>query len=441
MMLSSPYETDLRLLQPEFILLESERFEQATQLSDPIVGEARQWQTYLNALALLGFTQWVREQSGEIEINQAHCSLLQPHYANVLETVCNLKVAEFKLCLVATEHLLDEVVTVPKAAIDLPEFAAHFYVLIEVQEEQGQALVRGYGRYDQLVTHRQTVDLQADQDWNYLFPLDLFDTEPNHLLLHLQTLNPTAIALPTVTPAAASSLTQTELNDLLTRLQSPDQNLWRSLTWEQGSLLLQSPELLELLYQWRRSPESSSSLRIRITEVFTLLTQQAINATQWLRDELDEVAQALGLFSPQMLTSAAFEFRSVDKFKAAIEDLRYQGMDIPPQLKPMYQDIEWEGELFRLCAATWRLVTSSTAPQWALLLILGTQMGSPLPDGLKLCIGDLTHTLCEEESELDTEVLYARVEARQGEKIVATIVSPEGQALTLSPYIFEADPN
>ena len=438
-MLSSTYETDLRLLQPEFISLELDRFERAVQLSDPIVGEARQWQTYLNALAFLGFIQWVREQSRDIDINQADCSLLYPHYANVLETVCNLRIAQFKVCLVATEHLLDEVVTVPKAAIDLPEFAAHFYVVIEVQEEQGQALVRGYGRYDQLITHRQAVDLQADQDWNYTFPLDLFDAEPNHLLLHLQTLNPSAIALPTTHPTAASCLTQAELNHLLTRLQSPDQNLWRSLTWEQGAMLLQSPELLALLYQWRRSPDRPSSLRIRITEVFTLLTQQAIDTTRWLRDGLDEFAQSLGWFSPQMLTSAAFEFRSFDKFRAAIEDLRYQGMDIPARLKPMYQDIEWEGEPFRLCAATWALMTSATAPQWALLLIVGTHMGGPLPDGLTLCVGDLTRTLCEEKSELDTEMLYARVDARQGEKIVATIVSPEGQALTLPPYIFEAD--
>ncbi|MCG8367727.1 MAG: DUF1822 family protein [Pseudanabaenales cyanobacterium] len=440
-MLSSTYETDLRLLQPEFICLELGRFEQATQISDPIVGETQQWRTYLNTLALLGFTQWVREQSGDIDINQDGCSLLYPYYANVLEIVCNLRIAQFKVCLVATEHLLDEIIMVPRAAIDLPEFAAHFYIVIEVQEEQSQALIRGYGRYDQLIAHRQTVDLQADRDWNYPFPLDLFDAEPNHLLLHLQTLHPSAIALPTGKPPAISSLTQADLNHLLSHWrQSPDQNFWRSLTWEQGSMLLQSPELLELLYQWRRSPEKPPSLRIRIIEVFTLLTQQAINTAQWIRDELDELAQSLGWFSPQMLTSGAFEFRSLDKFKAAIEDLRYQGMDIPSRLSPMYQDIEWEGELFRVCAATWTLVTSASAPQWVLLLILGTQMGNPLPDGLILCVANLTHTLCEEKSELDTEVLYARIEARQGEKLVATIVLPEGQALTLSPYRFEADP-
>ena len=435
-MLSSSYETDLRLLQPEFISLDFGRFEQATQLSDPIVGESQQWQTYLNALALLGFTQWVREQSGDIDINQEGCSLFHPHYANVLETVCNLRMGRFKICLVATEHLLDEVVTVPRAAIDFPEFAAHFYVVIEVQEELGQALVRGYGRYDQMIAHRQAVDLQADRDCNYRFPLGLFDAEPNHLLLHLQTLNPAAIALPTANPAVAFCLTQAELNDLLTRLQSPEQNLWRSLTWEQGALLLQSPELLKLLYQWRQSSERPLSLRIRITEVFTLITQQAINTAQWIRGELDEFAQSLGWFSPKMLPS----FRSLNEFRAAIDDLRYQGMDIPFQLNPMCQDIEWEGTLFRLWATTWALVTSAPAPQWALLLILGTQMGGPLPDGLKLCVGDLTRTLYEETSELDTEMLYTRVNAMQGEKIVATIVSPEGQALTLPPYIFEANP-
>ncbi|MDJ0708155.1 MAG: DUF1822 family protein [Leptolyngbyaceae cyanobacterium MO_188.B28] len=441
-MLSSPYENDLRLLEPEIISLEVGRFEQATQLSDPIIGEARQWQTYLNALALLGFTQWIREQSGAIEIRQEDCSLLRPHYANVLDSVCNLRVGQFKVCLVAAEHLLNEVVAIPRAALDLPEFTAHFYVVIEVQEEHGQALIRGYGRYDQLIAHRQAVDLQADRDWNYRFPLDLFDAEPNHLLFHLQTLHPTAIPLPTATASAISALTATQLLTLLTRWrQSPEQHLWRTLTWEQGVTLLQSTELLELLYQWRRSPTPSQSLQIRITEVFTLLTQQAINTAQWIRNELDELAQSLGWFSAQMATSGAFEFRTIDRFRAAIEELRYQGMEIPTHLSPMYQEIEWEGELFRLCAATWSLVTSAAAPQWALLLILGTQMGNPLPDGLKLRVADLNRTLYEEQSELDTEMLYARVDALQGDKLIATIVAPNGEALVSAPYRFEVNPS
>ncbi|MEM9004089.1 MAG: DUF1822 family protein [Cyanobacteria bacterium P01_F01_bin.86] len=441
MLYSSIDANDVRLLQPEFIDLEPEHFEQATQISDYGLSEICQWQTYLNALALLGFRQWLNEQDVHLPVNHENCSIFQPQYANTIEAVCNLAVGEFKLCLIATENWLDEVIKIPRAVVDLPDFAAHFYVVLEVQEEQGRVIIRGYGRYDQLTNLRRRMSLAANDSWHYVWPSSFFDPEPNHLLFNINFLEASAIPLPNpIATLLPTPLTQPELETILSHLQSTERSLWQILPWEKGASLLQSPELLNLLYQWQRSLEKPLSLRIRIAEVFTLLTQQAINTAQWLQGELDELAQSIGWFSSQMLTPTGFEFRSMDKFRAAIEDLRYQGMDIPSQVNPMYQDIEWDGTLLRLCAVAWTLATSTPVPQWVLLLILGTQMGSPLPDGLKLCVADLTHILCDEQSELDTQLLYARVEANQSKKLVATIVSPEGQALTLTPYSFAALP-
>ena len=438
-MLYSTDFNDLRLLQPECIVLEPEHFDQATQLSDDVLGEICQWQTYLNALALLGFRQWLREQDAHLSVNQENCSIFQPQYANAIEAVCNLTVGDFKLCLIATENWLDEVVTIPRSVVDLPDFTAHFYVVIEVQEEQGQVIIRGYGRYDQLTNYRQPSHLFANDSWHYLIPLSFFDTEPNHLLFHINLLDSSAIPLPTaIANPSPSPLTQTEIETVLSHLHSTEQSLWQIVPWEKGASLFQSPELLNLLYQWQRSPDKHLSLRIRIAEALTLLTQQAINTAQWIQGGVEELAQSIDWFSAPMLTPAGFEFRSIDKFRAAIEELRYQGMDIPSQINPMYQDIEWDGTLLRLCAVAWTLATAPPMPQWVLLLILGTQMGHPLPDGLQLCVADLTDTLRDEKSELETELLYARVEANQGKKLVATIVSPEGQALTLPPYSFEA---
>lgn len=430
--------SELRLLEPEFIDLEPEYFDKATQISDPIVGENCQWQTYLHALALQGFVQWLGGQG--ITVDQKQCSLFQPQYANVITAVCNLEISDFKLCLIATENFLDEVVTIPRAVLDLPDFAAHFYVVLEVQEEQGQAILRGYGRHDQLASYSQRARFSVNQ-WNYAVPLFLFDAEPNHLVCHLRYLEAAAMPLPReITNISLSSLTQLELQTILSQLQSTEQSLEKSLPWEKGAFLLQNPKLLDLLYQWQQSSAADHSLYIRIIEVFTLLTQSAIDIAQWIRAEFDELSQHLG-WSSQLEVASVSGFRSTDRFSTAdrfrdaITELRYQGMDIPAELTPVFRTIESEGDNLQVCAATWTSITPAAIPRWTLLLILKTQTGAGLPDGLKLRIADLTDILSEAEA-LDTELLYVRADVSQDAKLVATIVSPTGQVVAVDSYRF-----
>ncbi len=180
--------TGLRLLLPEIIWLESEYFARASKISNQATDEAHQWQTYLNALGLLGFEQWLKERIPEQPVTRD---------TNTIEAVGNLNVGNFKLSVIATEHLLDEVVNLPQDAIDKPEFAAHFYVVLEVLEEEEQVIIRGFMRYDQLINYRNKVNLQI-RDGCYELPLEEFDTEPNHLLFYSRCLEPTAIPLPIV---------------------------------------------------------------------------------------------------------------------------------------------------------------------------------------------------------------------------------------------------
>lgn len=178
--------TDLRLLLPEVIWLEPEHFQQAKEMSNQVKSEAQQWQTYLNALAISGFEEWLREKISDQTINP------EP---NLIETICQLKVGEFKLGLIATEHILDEVVHVPQSAIAQSDEAAHFYVVLEVAEEQEEVIIRGFLRYDELVNYQKD-NLQLSQDGCYQLPLSLFDAESNHLLFYCRHLEPSAIALP-----------------------------------------------------------------------------------------------------------------------------------------------------------------------------------------------------------------------------------------------------
>jgi hypothetical protein len=66
---------DLNPRRPEAIGLEPEQFEQAlvNPLVNPSVNEAGQWQLYLNALALLGFEQWLEKRAPSHLIDRTQC--------------------------------------------------------------------------------------------------------------------------------------------------------------------------------------------------------------------------------------------------------------------------------------------------------------------------------------------------------------------------------
>ena len=176
--------TNFRLLLPEFIWLQPEHFEQARKTMIQVKNEAHQWQIYLNALAVQSFKEWLKER----------IPLQRSRDNNVIEAGSQLQVGEFKFWVIATEHLLDEVVNIPQNGIDKPEEAVNFYVLLEVLEEQEEVVLRGFMRYDQLVNYRSQVNLQLESGC-YQLPLSEFDAEPNHLLYYCRFLKPTAIPI------------------------------------------------------------------------------------------------------------------------------------------------------------------------------------------------------------------------------------------------------
>ncbi len=220
----SALSTGIKLRQPEKIWLETEQFEQAElkSLGNPLVNEAAQWQLYLNAIALLGFEQWLQKKTSSHIIDRTQC-------INQIGGMYNLKVDEFKLNLIIKEHVLDEVAEIPREAIERPDLAAHFYVLLEVSEEQQRVMIRGFLRYDRLRHYCSQVD-NGLQVGNYLIPLSLFDSEPHHLLFYCDFLEPSAIPLPVISTAHFAT-SKASLETTFTRFQATHIQLNR---WIQG---------------------------------------------------------------------------------------------------------------------------------------------------------------------------------------------------------------
>ncbi|MDX2230235.1 MAG: DUF1822 family protein [Leptolyngbyaceae cyanobacterium bins.349] len=189
----SSFSINSRLLPPEFIWLESEHIEQAKAMSNSATSEAQQWQSYLKALALLGFEQWLKDRLPEHSITRP-ASPLSQGLSQPFESVGYVEVSGFTICLIAVEHVLDEMVRIPQAVVEQPALAAHFYVVQEVSEEQELVTIRGFCRYDELINH-QVRHHYPVQDGYYQLPLAFLDAEPNHLLVYCRCLQPSAIAL------------------------------------------------------------------------------------------------------------------------------------------------------------------------------------------------------------------------------------------------------
>jgi Protein of unknown function (DUF1822) len=440
------------------IALESANIDRAIQISSLIPNESQQWQTYLNALALFGFEQWLAERASDIPLSSAKSTVLQPEYANVFQAVANLTVGSFKLCLIATGSLTDEEVIIPQTVIDLPEFAAQFYVLIEIQEEFEQVIIRGFLRRDRLNSQCHSLNLQPNPDWTYSVPLAWFDSDPDRLLLYLRCLEPGAIVLPEIASdrLAALSTMQAELETLLPLLQSTETPLWQVLNWQQGTVVLTNPELLEWVYKLQTEasdtpePEIQNELRNYLSDLLNLLTQKTVNVARWLQDQIDELAQGLSwvlmppTFVPVPVTESMRSTQSLEallpaaEFEEIIRQLAHTGMEIPTAARGAYQDIGLADIQARLYALTWPFLSPDDTPEWTLLLVLGSTPDSALPHGIRLRVSDQSGVLVQRTLNRNSmdNYLYVLIAGRWDEKFLATITLPNGTTLTLPPFAF-----
>jgi hypothetical protein len=428
----------------ETIVLEGTHIESARQLTLQIPNESRRWQTYLNALALFAFEEWLLERAPELSIDREQCSIFQPQYANAIEAVCNFQVQGFKLCLIAMGTLTDTAIAFPRAVLDLPEFTAHFYIVVEVIEELEQATLQGFARYDHLSEYYRLSQLPAEPNWTYRLPMAWFDSNCDELLRSLCFLQPGAIALPPIPryPPATSPAIHTELEALLPQLQSPESKLWDVLTWEQGAALLRNSELLnQLLVVPRRETETAQNLANTKTKL-QQLKEPLVNVGLWLRDEINEFAQTLSWVLLPTFAPEAVPLRSpTQELEVILKQLERTGTNIPLVARGAYSDLKLAENALRLYAVTWPRLSPENLPAWTLLLILGATPGTSLVGGVKLLLSDKSHVLLERVLEPNTEetYLYAQVAGTWDEAFMVTITTKPGESLTLPPFVFRPD--
>ena len=437
-----PMSLEFEQLPPEAISLSQSQIDRALELSIQVKDESLQWQTYLNALSLSAFENWLDSRGNYFNVNQDKCTVLQPRFANLIPTVANLKVGEYKICLITTGSFIDEQVDISRIVVDLPEYIPHFYVLVEILEEEEKAVIQRFISYKELSSRQQKLNLKPNSDWNYEIPLTWFCDEPDRLLLYLNCLKPVAIPLPAIPTNRVENLEliKEELIKQLPQLQT--KQLWEALTWEQASAVLTNSELIDWIYnlQTQTSEDNLSikNLQQHLSDIFKLISQPAINVGRWLWDELDDLAQTNWNLLPNITPQPVMR-SPVEEFTVINSQLQQKGLEIPVQARGAYQDLSLAGIPLRLYAVTWHLLSESEPDSWTLLLILGTPALESLPSNLKLRVSDQTGILVEQKvnPELGNSYLFTRVVGNFDEKFLVSVSLGDGVEMTLPSFAFD----
>ena len=437
-----PMSLEFEQLPPEAISLSQSQIDRALELSIQVKDESLQWQNYLNALSLFAFENWLDSRGNYFNVNQDKCTVLQPRFANLIPTVANLKVGEYKICLITTGSFIDEQVDISRIVVDLPEYIPHFYVLVEILEEEEKAVIQRFISYKELSSRQQKLNLKPNSDWNYEIPLTWFCDEPDRLLLYLNCLKPVAIPLPAIPTNRVENLEliKEELIKQLPQLQT--KQLWEALTWEQASAVLTNSELIDWIYnlQTQTSEDNLSikNLQQHLSDIFKLISQPAINVGRWLWDELDDLAQTNWNLLPNITPQPVMR-SPVEEFTVINSQLQQKGLEIPVQARGAYQDLSLAGIPLRLYAVTWHLLSESEPDSWTLLLILGTPALESLPSNLKLRVSDQTGILVEQKvnPELGNSYLFTRVVGNFDEKFLVSVSLGDGVEMTLPSFAFD----
>ncbi|WP_235595991.1 DUF1822 family protein [Mastigocoleus testarum] len=443
----------------ETIYLDSEDISRAVEVSNKIPNYSRQWQTYLNALTLCIFEKWLEERYNTLTVDWEESTINKPALANLIPATTNLKVGEFKICLITIPSIFEEQVSLSKIVVDIPEFVPYFYVLVEVLEEQECGCVRGFLSYSKLLENLEnigTIEKNSLQtDWNYQIPLTCFENNPNNLLLYLRALEPTAISLPAIPSDRREILAamESEFVKLLPNLRSPETEFWQVLNWEQATAVLTNIELVDWIYnlqiqtrnhqtqnnQTQNHQTHNLELNTSVRDLIQLLVQPAINVGRWLWDELDEVGEQLSwTLLPSFASATAFR-SPLEEFEAIKLQLETQGIEISSVARSGYHDFVLAGIPLRLYAVTWNSSTENEPSSWSLLLILGTPVPDTLPENLKLRVSDQTGILVEQgvNPEQVESYLYTCVAGNWNEKFIVTASLSNGVEVTLPPFAFD----
>lgn len=348
---------------------------QAWQQSQSFSTPSSRWNAYLNQIALNTFLPWLQEEYAP----QARAWPNEAAKASIWEMVSGTAIVwgTTRLVLLADETLDLSELRVPQEWVDIPEWAADYYLAVQVNPDDGWMRIWGYTTHQQLKSggyydaSDRTYCLDGEDlidDLNILWVArQLCPEEPTRSAI---------TALPTLPQAQAENLLQRLGNSAITtpRLAVPFE-LWGALLAHGG--------WRQRLYERRQGlPEQWSIL-------------------QWLQSGISDFAQQIGW------ERVAFQTSLVGA----------RGLEVAPGDAALSRQLVIAGQNYEL-----RVLPQERSGQqtWRFEL-RNSSVGALIPGGFKLRL--LTEDLQAFENNEDTamtaqEQLYIEVAVEPGEGLV-----------------------
>jgi hypothetical protein len=234
------------IFNPAQLVLEIEPtiLNQAWSQSQSAANPTSRWQTYLNQVALNVFLPWLKAEedaTAKAGFDAAKC-------ANIWEVVngtpINLKDAKLVLIPSEAEDLSE--LRVPQEWIDIPEWAADYYLAVQVNVDAGYVRVWGYSTHQQL----KNKGILSQSDRTYALADDDLITDLDVLWVAREVC-PDEVTQAVVEPLTAISPIQA--TNLIKRLGSKSQLLPRlAVPFSIWAALIQNPTWCSNLVATRR---------------------------------------------------------------------------------------------------------------------------------------------------------------------------------------------
>ena len=351
----------------------------------------RQWQNFLQAMAIAGFNQWLDEGALPLSVPLSG-ETISNHAGS--EPIANFQVGSYQLYIAAMGAASSDTVRIPLTAAENSVISessvvaalAHLYILVDVQAEINQVCIVAGLTKEQLLQQLNLSDIQRQETIS--IPLSHFTVEPEQLLLTLSCLEPVA---------AAQILRSTVVASAVTSVQ----------------------------------------------EASAAVARNIINAGVWLQNQIDSVAEQMSWALLPPISTAMRPVR--EPIDTALEVLANQGVQLPLQARGVGGPISLGSCICQVYAWAWAIETleedldeTATEPEWALFLLLGAQIGETLPEGIQLQVSEGDELLAQERlSTASSEAyLYTQVQGTQTEQFVVSVVLPDGMAMTLPAFAF-----
>jgi Protein of unknown function (DUF1822) len=264
---------------------------QAWQRSRQQVTASAQWNAYLNQISLTGSLAYLQELGWQ---NLVCPTDPQTDRTWGLVNGSVIQVGTRRLAVIPTEVVDQSELAVPQEWIDIPSWAADYYLAVYLMPDMQTLHIAGYATHQQIKTQAQ-INISTR---NYY--LDYADLNPDLNLLQL-TLDEYTTIQTRAAIAPLPELSPIQAQNLIQRLGTPTELLPRlAVPFTTWAALLDHPTWHEQLYRQRQGAAASN-----------VVTQLA----GWMQGQFDRAWQAAdAVFAPQQLAvsirSAATEVSS-----------------------------------------------------------------------------------------------------------------------------------